>query len=58
MIAEEGLDTDPDAGLHHKSFLQEREKRRDPVRGEIELKGERRMEPVFEGTGRFVFHGE
>jgi len=56
MIAEEGLDTDPDAGFNHKSLLQEGEKRKDPVRGEIELDGEKRMKTVFEGMGRVVFH--
>jgi hypothetical protein len=47
MIAKEGLDTDPDAGLDHKSFLKEGEKRRDPVRGKIEFDGEERRKPVF-----------
>jgi len=55
MIAEEGLDTDSDAGLYHKSFLQEGEKERDLSRGEIEFEGDRRMELGFEG-GRIVLH--
>jgi hypothetical protein len=38
--------------------LQEGEKRRDPVRREIEFDGEKRMKPVFEGIGRIVFHEE
>jgi hypothetical protein len=37
MISEEGLDTDPDAGLDRKSLLQEGEKGRDLARREIEL---------------------
>ena len=58
MITEEGLDADPHPGLNHKSLLQEGKKRRDPIRGEIELDGEKRMKPVFEGMGRIVFHEE
>jgi hypothetical protein len=38
--------------------LQEGEKGRDLLRGEKELEGERRMEPVFEGMERIVFHAK